>query len=584
MRPLVVKGRRSGGGGGGGTEGWPMPGCTRPAFPVMVERRGSCVIHGNMRNRRENRRDGVVEKGCWRVWRGRGVCVAGGAPAEGGRREGTRQPCCGVEGRVCGRSVKGEKRRSIGVDSSSSGGRRSGGSRGGGVHRSSARGGGSSSRCRSLMNAQSVAVFDMTAAAEEEEDSAKKLGKLVAHQGRRNAKTRADASSSSSVLLNLMGLWDGLSSKISHMPGDPTVVAKAMKVALANATPHQLYMACELAARIADTKSRQAGSFSNDVVAAAILVSALPSNMAFPEKMVRHKVGRSVADICSDIVKVSKLPSRIDVYDDEAAVAARELCLAYYDINAISVEVLRRVVALESTTVVGNTSSADEGWDARRTALSHCLALEALQLYAPLGHALGLDVESLELENRSLELLFPTSFKQTCDWLSQYVSHHDLILESSRKALEQAVLSHPKFLDMAKGIVVQSRTKSAISTLKKLLRLGNSSQGGRAREEVFDVLGLRAIVLPRDDIEDPEKAAVEACYIVDEAARSIWPIVSSRSKDYIMSPKPNGYSSLHRTAIVTEGVKDEVTMVELQIRTEGKQMSFYQVFDPQILS
>lgn len=370
-------------------------------------------------------------------------------------------------------------------------------------------------------------------------------------------------------LLHLMGLWERLSTTIQDIPGDPSVVAQAIKVCIgAGAAAHRISKGVRVSVRLAEMRSRgnmpvNTGSVSCDVIAAAILSTSFSTSPVFPSMLVREKVGKRVARLSEDIVQVSKLPSRIDVYDDDAAAAVRDMCLAFYDISATMVEVVSRLVDLESIMErVENIDETDHG----TRALHHCVALEALQVYGPLGHALGLKSESLHLENLSLEILFPSSYKKTLDWLNTYVSRHNTILESARQELETAVLSHPEFLHKAESIIVQSRTKSAISTLKKLLRLGNLSQGGRKREEVFDVLGLRAIVVPHGD---DEASAIEACYIVENIIETLWPVIQSRSKDYIASPKPNGYSSLHRSVIVADGVLDEVTVVELQIRTAG---------------
>ena len=365
-----------------------------------------------------------------------------------------------------------------------------------------------------------------------------------------------------SSLLHLMGLWESLSAGLQSLPGDPNVVAQAMRVCLGSSetAPHFLSRGVALAMRLAELPCSGKDTWVTcDVIAAAIVSTVYGSANVFPFKMISDKLGKNVAQMSQDVVKVSKLPQRIDVYDDDAAAAIRDMCLAFYDINATGIEVINRLMTLEE--IQRRDAGASQ-------ALYHCLALEALQVYAPLGHALGIKRESLSLENISLELLFPSSYKKTLDWLNTYVSQHDAILESARKNLETAVASYPKFSEVAGGIQVESRTKSAISTLKKLLRLGDLSQGGRKREEVFDVLGLRAIVLPRDDLEDSERAAVEGCYIVERVAAGMWPVIESRSKDYIASPKPNGYSSLHRTVVMADGEQDEVTMVELQIRTE----------------
>jgi hypothetical protein len=54
--------------------------------------------------------------------------------------------------------------------------------------------------------------------------------------------------------------------------------------------------------------------------------------------------------------------------------------------------------------------------------------------------------------------------------------------------------------ELAGGLEVQGRTKTLFSTLKKLLRLGNTAAGGRARAQLYDIMGLRAIVAPRSDL------------------------------------------------------------------------------------
>ena len=388
--------------------------------------------------------------------------------------------------------------------------------------------------------------------------------------------------------LQLMGLWDRLSSQIQHIPGNPSVVANAMKLCVSNSAGSLdvLGRGMSLCTRLAelggqysttayatDARPKERSiSMTTDVIAAAMLSEVFSSLKAFPSSMVRSKVSREVALVAEDVLKVRQLGGRIDVYEDDAVQAARRMCLAFYDVSAIVVEVVRRVIGLEELMLCGYDGATGYRYQAD--------ALEAVQLYAPLGHALGLKSLSLTLENAALELLFPTSHKKTSEWLDTYVSLHDAILESARQHLEEAIMSDPEFLSKAERVEVQSRTKSAISTLKKLLRLGNLQEGGRKREEVFDVLGLRVIVVPKgDDSSDAsgggldreaaEQAAVEACYVVERIVASMWPAIESRSKDYIASPKPNGYSSIHKSVIVADrGVLfDEATTVELQIRT-----------------
>ena len=386
--------------------------------------------------------------------------------------------------------------------------------------------------------------------------------------------------------LQLVGLWDRLSAEIQHIPGNPSVVANAMKVCVSNTSGSidVLKRGMTLCTRLAElggeystlestggSENERTISMTTDVIAAAMLSEVFPSLNMFPSSIVRSKVSRGVAMVAEDVLKVRQLADRIDVYEDGAVQAARRMCLAFYDVSSIVIEVIRRVIGLEEVVLAGCQGAAGYRYQAD--------ALEAVQLYAPLGHALGLKSLSLTLENAALELLFPTSHKKTSEWLDTYVSLHDAILESARRHLEDAIMADAEFLAKAERVEVQARTKSAISTLKKLLRLGNLQEGGRKREEVFDVLGLRIIVVPKQvgadglecemDAEAAETAAVEACYVVERIVANMWPVIEARSKDYIASPKPNGYSSIHKSVIVADqGVLfDEATTVEVQIRT-----------------
>ncbi len=144
---------------------------------------------------------------------------------------------------------------------------------------------------------------------------------------------------------------------------------------------------------------------------------------------------------------------------------------------------------------------------------------------------------------------------------------------------------------------MRTRTKSLFSMMKKLLRLGDMARGGRRHDQVFDLLGMRAVVQPRQDLPpdevrrphsllrrnhfqptrsalssatsttsasasddlttasllllmslaQAERLATQACYVVQDVAQRLWHVVPGRSKDYIARPKASGYASLHLT-------------------------------------
>ena len=109
--------------------------------------------------------------------------------------------------------------------------------------------------------------------------------------------------------------------------------------------------------------------------------------------------------------------------------------------------------------------------------------------------------------------------------------------------------------------------------MKKLLRLGNTAKGGRSRGEVYDLIGLRAVVVPRSDLSPTEAdaAAIDACYLVEQAAHGMWKPLAGRSKDYIQAPKGNGYQSLHSAVVLEDDEEGGMSTLELQIRTQGEQ-------------
>lgn len=147
------------------------------------------------------------------------------------------------------------------------------------------------------------------------------------------------------------------------------------------------------------------------------------------------------------------------------------------------------------------------------------------------------------------QILFPESYERTAAWLREEAAANADVLAACKAQLAAAVAAHPRFEELAGGLQVHGRTKTLFSTLKKLLRLGNTAAGGRQRAQLYDLMGLRAVVQPRADLPEAEAeaAAAEACYLVREAAAGLWDCLEGRSKDYIAAPKPNGYQSLHAT-------------------------------------
>ncbi|GIL56454.1 hypothetical protein Vafri_11819 [Volvox africanus] len=319
-------------------------------------------------------------------------------------------------------------------------------------------------------------------------------------------------------------------------------IITALKLALAslqNAPPRRdgrtpATRAVQLASTLADLCAAglplDAAAMCAGVVAEAADLGALGS------EVIRAQLGSDVAALVHDMLRVREAPRRIELLDDEGASAMREWCLALHDVRACVVEVVSWWDELQH---LGGLPEFEQ----------QALALESLQIGAPLGHALGLGALSAVMEDMCLKVLFPESYASTCAWLRGLLDPAEDALFVAQQRLLAALDADPDFGRLAGGLVVKARTKSLFSVMKKLLHLGDMARGGRSREELYDLLGMRAVVKPPDFLppDEAEAAATKACYIVQDVACKLWRPISSRSKDYIVAPKPNGYQSIHLT-------------------------------------
>ena len=279
-------------------------------------------------------------------------------------------------------------------------------------------------------------------------------------------------------------------------------------------------------------------------VGAALLAEAVDAGGLTLER-VAASLGAPTAALVADCARVRRLPLGGGGYDDASAERLRTFCLAFHDMRAILVELASRCDALRH-------ADALPAWAAS------ALALETMQLYAPMAHALAHLAGDLrfELEDRAFQVLFPQSYASVADWLGGVLPAGQEALGAACEALQQALHADAHLgalLGDTGSLELRSRLKSRYSTMRKLLR-----QPQRGREAVHDLLGIRVVV----SAASSEQAAVQACYRVQELAHGLWAPLPGRTKDYIAAPKPNGYASLHSTLLLPPGLE-----LELQVRT-----------------
>ena len=177
--------------------------------------------------------------------------------------------------------------------------------------------------------------------------------------------------------------------------------------------------------------------------------------------------------------------------------------------------------------------------DAKSEEKQRTTALETMYVYAPLAHRLGIQRIKQELENISLRYLDPYGYKEVKEDVETKYGRHTDFVEQIRKEVGD------KMTENKLNFTLEGRIKSVYSIYKKMYTQNKSF------DEIYDFYALRIIV-------DTELECYTALGLIHEMYNSM----PGRFKDYISTPKPNLYRSLHTTVIGRYGIPFEV-----QIRT-----------------
>ena len=166
-------------------------------------------------------------------------------------------------------------------------------------------------------------------------------------------------------------------------------------------------------------------------------------------------------------------------------------------------------------------------------------ALETMQVYAPLAHRLGMQKIKQELENLGMQYLDPIGYGEVRDEIERKYGMTIGFMEGVRGTVSE------KLRENGISFTLEGRIKTAYSIYNKMFKQNKTF------DEVYDFYALRIIV-------DTELE----CYTVLGIIHEMFNSIPGRFKDYISTPKPNMYRSLHTTVIGRDGIPFEV-----QIRT-----------------
>lgn len=166
-------------------------------------------------------------------------------------------------------------------------------------------------------------------------------------------------------------------------------------------------------------------------------------------------------------------------------------------------------------------------------------SLETLEIYAPIAHRLGIRAFKEELEDLAVYYLDPIAYKEIENSLSMKNEEGLKFLEDIKSQISERLSS------VIENANITSRVKSVHGIFRKVYIKGKSF------EEIYDIYAVRIIV---DSMID--------CYNALGIVHDMFKPIPGRFKDYISTPKPNMYQSLHTTVLSSTGVP-----FEIQIRT-----------------
>ncbi len=261
-----------------------------------------------------------------------------------------------------------------------------------------------------------------------------------------------------------------------------------------------------------------------DTICAALLHDTVEdTNVTLDE--LRKKFGEDVALMVDGVTKIGLVP--LVSKEEQQAENIRKILMAMSkDIRVIIIKLADRLHNMR-------TLAARPPEKQRKT------SLETMNFYAPIAHRLGMSDVKEEMEDIAIHYLDPYGCKEVEEQIALHKEERDAFIESIKKRIRERIS------DIKPAPIIEGRVKSIYSIYKKVY------VKNKRFDEIYDIYAVRVIV-----------QSVIECYNVLGVIHDMFRPIPYRFKDYIATPKPNRYQSLHTTVIGREGIPFEV-----QIRT-----------------
>ena len=280
------------------------------------------------------------------------------------------------------------------------------------------------------------------------------------------------------------------------------------------------------------------GMDSSSVIAAMLHDTVEDTGSTLEE--IESKFGKTVAELVEGLTKIQNVPTKSDARSDgsifldptqtkqhQQAENIRKMLLAMSkDIRVIIVKLADRLHNMRTLMFKPENRRRE-------------IALETIEIYAPIAHRLGIRPIKEELEDLSISYLDPVAYGEIEESLEKQSTQRKEFLDDIKQRIEER----------AKEIVPNAQVSGRIKSVHGIYR--KMYMQNKNIDEIYDIYAVRIIV---DTVID--------CYNCLGVIHDMFKPIPGRFKDYISNPKANMYQSLHTTVLGKEGIPFEV-----QIRT-----------------
>ncbi len=262
-----------------------------------------------------------------------------------------------------------------------------------------------------------------------------------------------------------------------------------------------------------------------DSVCAALLHDVVEDTPTTAEE-IRNIFGEDVEHLVDGVTKLGQIPLSASKEEEQSENIRKMFLAMSRDIRVVIIKLADRVHNMRTLRFMPEEKQRYK-------------ARETLEIYAPLAHRLGIRAFKEELEDLAISFLDPVAYKEIGTTLETQVESRQHFLDSIKEKISERVKQE------VPNVHIAGRIKSVHGIYRK------TYMQNRTIDEIYDIYAVRLIV-----------DSVYECYCCLGIIHDMFNPIPGRFKDYISTPKPNMYQSLHTTVIGKEGIPFEV-----QIRT-----------------